>query len=129
MKRSPATSYGVALLVLTALLGIAGCDDAFDDSPGNISGAWSCTFTRTGETPLHETWIFNQNGDSVTGSYTFKEDTYTFSGTYDDGDFRATDSDNWTLRLDFDDDDAGEGTIAGMSASGGYQVWDADLSR
>ena len=65
----------------------------------------------------------------MSGSYTFKGDTYTFAGTYDDGDFRATDSDNWSLRLDFDDDDEGEGTIAGTAATGAYQVWDADLSR
>ena len=129
MKRFPIKPRFMALLVLTALLGIAGCDDAFDDSPDNISGAWSCTFTRSGETTLYETWTFNQNGDSVTGSYTFKGDTYTFAGTYDDGDFRATDSDNWSLRLDFDDDDEGEGTIAGTAATGAYQVWDADLSR
>lgn len=129
MKRFPIKPRFMALLVLTALLGIAGCDDALDDSPDSISGAWSCTFTRSGETTLYETWTFNQNGDSVSGSYTFKGDTYTFAGTYDDGDFRATDSDNWSLRLDFDDDDEGEGTIAGTAATGAYQVWDADLSR
>lgn len=129
MKRFPFKPYGVALLGLVALLGIAGCDDALDDSPDSISGAWSCTFTRSGETTLYETWIFNQDGDRVSGSYTFKGDTYTFAGTYDDGDFRATDSDNWSLRLDFDDDDEGEGTIAGTASTGAYQVWDADLSR
>ena len=129
MKRFPINPRGLAWLVLTALLGVAGCDDAFDDSPDSISGAWSCTFTRSGETTLYETWIFNQDGDRVTGSYTFKGETFTFVGTYDDGDFRATDSDNWTLRLDFDEDDEGEGTIAGTAASGAYQVWDADLSR
>ena len=117
------------MLGLVALLGIAGCDDALDDSPDSISGAWSCTFTRSGETTLYETWIFNQDGDRVSGSYTFKGDTYTFAGTYDDGDFRATDSDNWSLRLDFDDDDEGEGTLAGTASTGAYQVWDADLSR
>ena len=129
MKRFPVKQGFMALLGLVALLGFAGCDDAFDDSPDNISGAWSCTFTRSGETTLYETWVFNQNGDSVTGSYTFKGETFTFVGTYDDGDFRATDSDNWSLRLDFDDDDEGEGSIAGTAASGVYQVWDADLSR
>ena len=55
MNRFPFKPYGVALLVLAALLGIAGCDDALDDSPDSISGAWSCTFTRSGETTLHET--------------------------------------------------------------------------
>lgn len=129
MKRFQVKPGCVALLGLVVLMGFTGCDDALDDSPDNISGAWSCTFTRTGETTLYETWVFNQNGNGVTGSYTFKGDTYTFSGTYDDGDFRATDSDNWTLRLDFDEDDEGEGTIAGTAASGAYQVWDADLSR
>ena len=48
MKRFPIKPRFMALLVLTALLGIAGCDDALDDSPDSISGAWSCTFTRSG---------------------------------------------------------------------------------
>ena len=129
MKRFQIKPGCAALLGLVVLMGFSGCDDALDDSPDNISGAWSCTFTLSGEPTRYETWVFNQNGNGVTGSYTFKGDTYTFSGTYDDGDFRATDSDNWTLRLDFDEDDEGEGTIAGIAASGAYQVWDADLSR
>lgn len=122
----------VALVALVALLGFAGCDDGLDDHPDSISGAWSCKFTRAGDATQYETWVFNQNGKSVTGSYTFKGDRYTFSGTYDkdDGEFRGTDSDSWTLRVDFDEKDEGDGTIAGISGSaGGYQTWNAELSR
>ena len=120
----------LVLLGAVAVLGFAGCDDLEDDPPDNISGVWSCTFSRAGETSLQETWIFQQDGETVWGSYTFKGDSYSFAGSYDDGEFRATDSDNWTLRLDFDEEDEGDGTISGFSASSGAnEVWDADLSR
>lgn len=121
------------MLGTAALLGFAGCDDLKDDDPpDSISGVWSCTFSRSGETSLNETWVFQQDGETVWGTYTFRGDSYSFAGTYDDddGEFRATDSDNWTLSLDFDEEDEGDGTIAGVSGtSGAYEVWEADLSR
>ena len=129
MKRFQIKQGCVALVCLVAMIGLAGCDDALDESPDSISGVWSCTFTRAGDATLYETWVFNQNGDNVTGNYTYKGKRFTFSGTYDDGKFRATDSDNWALSLDFDEEDEGDGTIAGVSGTGAYEVWNADLSR
>lgn len=84
----------MALIGLVAVSGLAGCDDPFAEHPDSIAGTWSCVFTRDGNTLLHETWFFAQNGSSVSGSYTFKEESYTFTGTYNNGKFRGTDSDN-----------------------------------
>lgn len=121
-----------ALVGLVAMLGLSGCDEVLDDSPDSISGVWSGTLTRSGDATLHETWVFQQDGETVWGTYTFKGDTYSFAGTYDDdkGEFRGTDSDHWTLSLDFDEEDEGDGTIAGVSGSTGtYQIWNVALSR
>lgn len=122
----------LAFLSLVAVLGLAGCDDITDDSPDSIAGVWSGTLTRSGDATLHETWIFQQDGETIWGTYTFKGDTYSFAGSYDDdkGEFHGTDSDHWTLSLDFDEEDKGDGTIAGVSGSTGtYQTWNVDLSR
>ncbi len=130
MKRFQIARGLVALACLVAAIGLAGCDDnSLYDVPENISGTWSCTFTRAGEAALSETWSINQSGSTVSGSYTFKEESYTFSGTYVDGRLSAVDSDNWTLSLEFEKDDKGNGTIAGNSGDESYQVWNADLWR
>ncbi len=132
MKKFDIAKGLVALVCLVAVIGLTGCDDdVFDVHPNSIGGAWSCTFTRAGDVTLYESWFFNQSGSTVSGYYTFKGDRYTFSGSYDDddGEFRAVDSDNWTLSLDFDEEDEGKGTISGVSGTGGFQTWNAKLSR
>ena len=49
----------------------------------------------------------NQSGQTVTGSYTYRDNqTFTFSGTYDDGTLVAVDSENWSMRIEFEDDSA-----------------------
>jgi hypothetical protein len=121
MKRFQTRKIGVALLCLVAMLGFAGCED--DEPPDNISGIWSCTFSRAGEANKAETWNFAQSGQNVTGSYTFGKNTWRFSGTYVDGVFSGVDADQWSLWLDFEEDSA-SGTIAGDG-----EVWTAKLSR
>ena len=114
----------VALLCLVAMLGFVGCGGDDDNGPpDNISGTWASTFAMAGETTKHETWNFAQNGQNVTGSYTFGVHTWNFTGTYVDGVFNGVDGDRWILRLQFEKDSA-FGTIAGDG-----EVWTADLSR
>ena len=64
-----------------------------------------------------------QDGQAVTGSYTFGVNVWAFSGTYVDGVFEGVDADSWALRLEFEEDEA-SGTI-----SGDGEVWTANLSR
>ena len=89
----------------------------------SISGAWSATFTSGGETHAQKTWNFEQNGQNVTGTYTFDVTTWSFTGTYVDGVFNGIDTDNWSLHLEFEEDSA-TGTI-----SGDGETWTANLTR
>lgn len=121
MKRFWIKRGGVAMLCLVATLGLSGCED--DEAPDNISGAWSATFTSGGETHAQKTWNFEQNGQNVTGTYTFDVITWSFTGTYVDGVFNGIDTDNWSLHLEFEEDSA-TGTI-----SGDGETWTANLTR
>ena len=123
MKRFRIQRGCVALLGLVAVLGFAGCTGDDDDPPDDIAGIWACTFTRAGETDKQETWNFAQNGQDISGSYTFGVNTWPFNGTYIAGTFTGIDTDGWTLALQFEGDSA-TGTI-----SGDGEVWNADLSR
>ena len=66
---------GLIVLCVVALAGFMGCSsDDDDNAPSNISGMWSCVFTRPGLSTLVESWTFVQSGESVTGSYTYNGD-------------------------------------------------------
>ena len=104
---------GLIVLCVVALAGFMGCSsDDDDDAPSNISGMWSCVFTRPGLSTLVESWTFVQSGESVTGSYTYDSNVWNFTGTYVDGRFTGVDADGWVLNLTFDGNTA-EGTISG----------------
>ena len=121
MKRFWIKQMFTAMVCTVAALGLAGCDD--DDPPDNISGTWACSFYSEGAESLDESWTFSQNGQTVTGSYTFDTKVWPFTGTYVDGVFNGVDTDNWILRLEFEEDEA-SGTI-----SGDGEVWTANLTR
>lgn len=112
----------MAMVCTVAALGLAGCDDG-DDPPDNISGTWACSFYSDASEPMEESWTFAQDGQSITGSYTFDGRIWSFTGSYVDGVFTGVDADNWILRLEFEEDEA-SGTI-----SGDGEVWTANLSR
>jgi hypothetical protein len=122
MKRFQIKQGCVTLLCMAALLGFSGCNNE-DDPPDNISGAWMCTFTRGGETHQQKIWNFVQSGQNVSGSYTFDVTTWSFTGTYVEGQFNGIDADNWVLHLVFEEDSA-TGTVAGDG-----EIWTADLTR
>ena len=103
---------GLIVLCMVALAGFMGCSDDDDNAPSNISGMWSCVFTRPGLSTLVESWTFVQSGESVTGSYTYNSNVWNFTGTYVDGRFTGVDADGWVLNLTFDGNTA-EGTISG----------------
>ena len=103
---------GLIVLCMVALAGFMGCSDDEDNAPSNISGMWSCVFTRPGLSTLVESWTFVQSGESVTGSYTYDSNVWNFTGTYVDGRFTGVDADGWVLNLTFDGNTA-EGTISG----------------
>ena len=122
MKPFPMKQLCLAMLCLVAMLGFSGCTSD-DDPPADISGTWTCTFTRGTETHADKPWTFVQSGQNVTGSYVFDVATWPFTGTYVDGVFNGIDTDDWTLQLEFEEDSA-TGTI-----SGDGEVWTANLSR
>ena len=103
---------GLIVLCVVALAGFMGCSSDDNKTPDNISGMWSCVFTRPGMSTLVESWTFVQSGQNVTGSYTYDGNTFTFTGTYVDGRFTGVDSDSWVLNLTFEDNKA-SGTISG----------------
>ena len=103
---------GLIVHCMVALAGFMGCSDDEDNAPSNISGMWSCVFTRPGLSTLVESWTFVQSGESVTGSYTYNSNVWNFTGTYVDGRFTGVDADGWVLNLTFDGNTA-EGTISG----------------
>ena len=103
---------GLIVLCVVALAGFVGCDDDEDDAPSNISGMWSCVFTRPGLSTLVESFTFVQSGQNVTGSYTYDSDVWNFTGTYVNGRFTGVDADGWVINLTFKDNTA-EGTISG----------------
>jgi hypothetical protein len=121
MKQFKLRKAFVAVLCAATLLGLAGCSDD-DDPPENISGTWAVTFSDGTETKL-ESWTFIQNGQNVTGSYTYGANVWRFTGTYVDGVFNGVDADRWVLRIEFEGDE-GSGTIAGDG-----EVWTAELRR
>ena len=123
MKRFTMRQGCAALLCLVALLGFTGCGGGDDDPPDNVAGTWACTFSRSGEADMQETWSIVQSGENVTGSYTFGANVWPFNGTYVDGTLSGIDTDGWTIQLQFEGDSA-NGTI-----SGDGEVWNADLSR
>ena len=92
--------------------------------PENISGEWAAVFTDVGGTDtLNETMVIAQVGTSVSGSYTFGMNNWTFSGTYVNGTMTATDNDGWTIEIEFLGN-SGAGRIYGSG-----DVWAANLSR
>ena len=97
---------------LVALAGFMGCSDDDDKAPDNISGVWSCVFTRPGLSTLNETWTFAQTGQNVTGNYTYNGNVWNFTVTYVDGRFTGVDGDGWVLNLTFEGNTA-DGTISG----------------
>ncbi len=120
MKRFRLRKAGIALLCAVTLLGLSGCSD--DDPPENVTGTWNMVisgiyngqpFTYT------ESMIINQNGNAVSGSYSYDKVRYTFSGTYNDGRLDAVDSDNWTLYIDFEDENSAEGRMTGVYKQNG----------
>ena len=71
----------------------------------------------------------NQNGQTITGSYTYRDgQTFSFSGTYDDGLLVAVDSDNWTLRIEFEENSA-DGTLTGVYDNGTAGTEQISLAR
>ena len=123
-----------ALLGAAVLLDMAGCDDLEDDDPpDNVSGAWVTTISGTSPTSgpfsYRGTMTINQNGQTVTGSYTYRDNqTFSFSGTYDDGLLVAVDSDNWTLRLEFEENSA-DGSMTGAYEDGSIGTEQISLAR
>ena len=134
MKRVRIGRWWLALLGAAAVAGMAGCDDLDgDDPPENVSGAWVSTITGTspssGPFSYRGTMTINQNGQTITGSYTYRESqTFSFSGTYDDGLLVAVDSDNWTLRLEFEDNSA-DGSMTGAYEDGSIGTEQISLAR
>ena len=114
---------GRIVLCMVALAGFMGCSDDEDNAPSNISGMWSCVFTRPGLSTLVESWTFVQSGESVTGSYTYNSNVWNFTGTYVDGRFTGVDADGWVLNLTFD------GNIAEGTISGNGSVENASLTK
>ena len=133
MKRTRIGRGCLALLGAVVLLGLAGCDDLTDDPPDNIAGTWASTISGTapsvGPFTFRGTMTINQNGQTVTGSYTYRDNqTFTFSGTYNDGTMVAVDDDDWTLRIEFEDNSA-KGTMTGAYNNGTAGTEQVSLSR
>jgi hypothetical protein len=124
MEHLRRSKWLLALFSMVLVLGFMGCEsDDDDDAPEDIGGPWAATFTRAGEAPMNESWTFVQNGQAVTGSYTFDLNTWSFSGTYVNGVFSGMDADQWVLNITFKGN-SGSGTIAGDG-----EVWNASLTR
>ena len=133
MKMARIGRWWLALLGAAVLVGMAGCDELEDDPPDNVSGAWVTTISGTspsiGPFSYRGTMTINQNGQTITGSYTYREgQTFSFSGTYDDGLLVAVDSDNWTLRIEFEENSA-DGTLTGVYDNGTSGTEQISLAR
>ena len=133
MKMIRIGRWWLALLGAAALAGFTGCDDLEDDPPDNISGVWVSTISgsnpASGPFSYRGTMTFNQSGQAVTGSYTYLDNkSFTFSGTYNDGTLVVVDSDNWTLRLEFEEDSA-NGTMTGTYENGSTGTENISLAR
>ncbi|HRT06713.1 MAG TPA: hypothetical protein P5204_13545 [Kiritimatiellia bacterium] len=134
MKTVRIGRWCLALLGAAVLLGMTGCDDLEDDDPpDNVSGAWVTTISGTSPTSgpfsYRGTMTINQNGQTIAGSYTYREgQTFSFSGTYDDGLLVAVDSDNWTMRIEFEENSA-EGTLTGTYDNGTPGTEQISLAR
>lgn len=103
------------------VLGMIGCEDDEDDGPENIAGTWAIAISGTdseGPYSYNETMNIVQNGSDITGNYTYNNETYTISGTYENGRMVVRDSDGWTLSISFDNANSGAGQSTGVYDSG-----------
>ena len=134
MKRTRIGRWCLALFGAVALLGLTGCDDLTDDDPpDNVAGTWVSTISGTSPTSgpfsYRGTMTINQNGQTVTGAYTYRDNqTFTFSGTYNDGTLVAVDSEDWSMRLEFEDNSA-DGSMTGAYNDGSTGTEHIALSR
>lgn len=133
MKTVRIGRWRAALLGAAFLAGMAGCDELDDDPPDNVSGVWVSTISGTspsiGPFSYRGAMTINQSGQTVTGSYTYRDNqTFTFSGTYDDGTLVAVDSENWSMRIEFEDDSA-EGSMTGAYEDGNIGTEQIALAR
>lgn len=137
MKRFGIGQGCVALLCLVATMGFTGCDDDSDgntsNAPADIGGTWTSAITGTDENgrpfDYQGTMMIAQDGQNVTGSYSYYNgNSFTFTGTYVDGALTATDSDNWSIQLEFEGNSAA-GTLTGTHDNGVAGVETITLTR
>ena len=128
----------IVALCSVAVPGFTGCDDEDDDNddddrpPESIAGTWAMTITRLDDDEsrtFYESMEIAQDGSTVSGSYSYSEDTYRFSGTYSSGRLTAVESYGWEINIDFDDANWGEGQISGIYATTGERGVEAVTLR
>ena len=135
MKRHLIQWILVPAMCCMGSLVLSACDD--DDgngqAPADIGGAWTSRIIGSDVNgrpfDYQGTMTIEQDGQAVTGSYSYYNgNTFRFSGTYVDGILTAVDSDDWDIRIEFEDDVAA-GTLSGLKESGQPSVETITLAR